>query len=82
MVLKNKQEETITSREEKGFFGDNVHKEEKKKSWVIGWQSKNSIFNLFLFFFCDWIHFFLLRLNLASILKKESKIWKKEKQKN
>ena len=47
----------------------------------IGWQSKNSIFNLLLFFFCDWIHFFLLRLNLASILKKESKIWKKKKQK-
>ena len=34
MVLKNKQEETIISREEKGFFGDNVHKEEKKKSWM------------------------------------------------
>ena len=35
-------------------------------------------FTLFL-----WLNsFFLLKLNLASILKKESKIWKKEKQKN
>ena len=32
MALKNKQEETITSREEKGFFGDNVHEEENKES--------------------------------------------------
>ena len=32
MALKNEQEETITSREKKGFFDNNVHEEENKKS--------------------------------------------------